>query len=469
MRYTTLVLVLLAGLVAFRHLAVSEAAVITIHPDQAFQRMTGWEVTLRLWETNKAEDRFDDSWENHAPEIFDRLVNELGINRVRLEIKSGIENAVDYWELFEKGEIGYLEYKKHYYQKINDNDDPRQLNAAGIQFSMLDYQVEKMLLPIKKLVEANGEKLFINLCYVDFKGTGSQGSFSHALDAEEYAELITATFDRLAEKYGITPDALEITLEPENSVHWRGKQIGTGLVAAAARLKQSGYSPEFIAPSTTYASNVPEYFDEMIAVPGTENVLSTIAYHRYDHIPDAVTLPPIHARAEKYGLRTAMLESLEAGSAQLHADLTEANISAWQQYGIAVKLPEEWNFRFGYYYALQVDGQGKPRVVLSESGRDLIHYFKYVRMNAVRIGATSSDKAHRVAAFRNSDGSHVLVVRSRRSAELEIRLQPAGTYGLRYTTADEFHESMPDIAIAAGEGMKIVMPGPGMLTIYQKL
>ena len=65
--------------------------------------MSGWEVTARLWETNKIENRYDPSWEEHRDEIFARLVNELGINRVRIELKSGAENPVDYWALFRDG------------------------------------------------------------------------------------------------------------------------------------------------------------------------------------------------------------------------------------------------------------------------------------------------------------------------------------------------------------------------------
>ncbi len=470
MRRATIPLLLLVGVLAVGFLWESGSAVITVHPEQEFQSMTGWEVTLRLWETNKSEDRFDDSWELYGPAIFDRLVNELGINRVRLELKSGVENSVDYWALFRGGKIGYREYKSHYYDKINDNDDPQLLNAAGVQFSMLDYQVEKMLLPIKQLVEANGEKLFINLCYVDFKGRGgSQGSLSHALAADEYAELIAASFDRLSSKYGIVPDALEVILEPDNSVDWRGEQIGNGLMAASRRLEVSGFKPDFIAPSTSHASRAPGYFDDMVSVPGVENVLSTLAYHRYDLVPDIITLPRIRKRAEKFGLRTAMLEGLHAGAAQLHADLTETNSSAWQQYGIAVQLAEDAELRSGYFYALQMDEKGNPNIVLSESGRELMHYFKFVRHGAIRLGATSSNDSQRAVAFRNIDGLSVVVIHSLRAADLTIQHLPEGNYGIRYTTSDQFHVPLPDRAIAAAENLEITMPDSGTVTVYQKM
>ena len=43
----------------------------------------------------------------------------------------------------------------------------------------------------------------------------------------------------------------------------------------------------------------------------------------------------IKQRARKFGKETAMLEHLTGDAKELHADLTEADVSAWQQYGIA--------------------------------------------------------------------------------------------------------------------------------------
>jgi hypothetical protein len=52
--------------------------------------VTGWEVIPRFWEQDMRRDRYDPSWLRYRDLILDRLVNELGINRI--EIKSGAEN-----------------------------------------------------------------------------------------------------------------------------------------------------------------------------------------------------------------------------------------------------------------------------------------------------------------------------------------------------------------------------------------
>src|ERR1044072_1714033 len=112
--------------------AANDRVEITVSPAITYQVMKGWEATARLWEFNKEEDRYDPPWSAISDQIFDRLVNELGINRVRLEIKSGAENPVDYWTKFESGQIGYKAYRPHFYEKINDDRCPNHLNPAGV-------------------------------------------------------------------------------------------------------------------------------------------------------------------------------------------------------------------------------------------------------------------------------------------------------------------------------------------------
>ena len=318
-------------------------------------------------------------------EILSRLVNELGIDRVRIEIRSGMENPVDYWTQFRDQKIGYREFRRHYYEKINDNDDPNTANPSGFQFSFLDYQVETIVLPLARLVEARGERLFVSLTYVDFRATAEQGSLSHALNPEEYAELIQTAFDHLRRRYGLTPDALEIILEPENTDHWRGRQIGDAMVAAARRLARAGISPRMIAPSTTAAAAAPSYFDELMKVPGAAALMTEISYHRYDGGANRV-LPEIATRAKTFGLKTAMLEHLTGDARELYSDLTVADASAWQQYAIATKRSVVEGDKDGYYYMLEVGTDGRPAIRMAQRTRSLAQYFRFIRAGAVRSG-----------------------------------------------------------------------------------
>ena len=115
---------------------------------------------------------------------------------------------------------------------------------ADFQFSDLDDQVENILLPLKQRIKDNGERLFVNLCYVDFGNSERPtGNVSHARQPEEFGELVFAVFDHLKRRYGLIPDAFEVILEPENTDDWRGREIGLGLVAAAKRLRRAGFAP----------------------------------------------------------------------------------------------------------------------------------------------------------------------------------------------------------------------------------
>ncbi len=463
------------------------AAEITVDPAVTYQVMTGWEATTRLWEYDKAGDRFDGSWMAVSGPIFDRLVNELGINRLRLELKSGAENPVDYWAQFQAGKVGYKEFRRHFYEKINDDSDPNRVNPAGFQFSFLDYQVENMVLPIKRRVEANGEKLFINLNYVDFSQTELKGNLSHARNPAEYAELIHAAFVHLKSKYGLVPDAFEIILEPDNTEHWRGRQIGEAIRAVSARLKPQGISPQFVAPSTAAAGKAPAYIDEMMAVRGVPSLVTELSYHRYDlprpkllsgiaegarsvgltnRLVDRVTpLPSIAERARKYRVSTAMLEHLTGDAAELHEDLTVGQISAWQQYDIARKdipgLPDDG----GDYYIVDFAGPKAPVVRMGSRTRELAQYFRHVRLGATRLEARSSHDGIKPTAFRNADGTFVVVLASDSARTMTVRGLPAGRYLTSYTTAKETARELPPI-VSDGT-IAVTLPSEGILTIRQ--
>jgi O-glycosyl hydrolase len=453
--------------VAWIRCPVARDAVITVDPRKTYQTMKGWEVTARLWEQDKARDRYDPSWQDHSAEVFSRLVNELGIDRIRIEIKSGAENPIDYWYSFATQRIGYTKVRRHRFEKLNDNDDPSVVNWLGFQFSELDHQV-KMLLPIKRLVEANGEKLFVNLTYVDFGQTEEKGNISHARQPNEYAELIYVTFVHLKKTYGITPDAFEIVLEPDNTDHWRGREIGVAVVAVSRRLNEAGFFPQIIVSSTAHALASVEYFDRMIEVPGVAKVASTFAYHRYDGaVAATVALPRIRDRARQFGIDTAMLEHLQGDVGELHDDLTVANVSSWQQWAIATNIASLAE-RGGYYYLVELNSGDRPIVTMAPRSRALAQYFRFVRAGAVRIAATSNNGDEKAVAFRNTNGMHVVVVQANRQGTISVVGLPGGSYGVRRTTADETGRELDAIDIAAGQALKAVLPAKGVITFYQR-
>jgi len=251
--------ILIAGL------ASCSDTVITVNPATTYQTIIGWEATTYVGQDSADFPKF----QHLLPQLFDHAVKELGINRVRLEIRSGTENVRDYWAQWRAGQIDYPTWRCVRYSTVNDNSNPFVINWAGFQFSGLDHQIDTVVLPLKRRLEARGERLYINLTYVAFTGQIKCPGldYNHDDSPEEYAEFVLATYLHLKKKYGWIPDAWEVILEPDNTAFWRGKQIGDAIVAAAKRLKANGFTPRFVAASNTNMGSAVAYIDAMMEVP----------------------------------------------------------------------------------------------------------------------------------------------------------------------------------------------------------
>jgi hypothetical protein len=84
----------------------TEIAEITLDETMRYQTIDAWATNTRYWEEDKENDRFDRSYEPYVEAVSRFLVNEVGINSVRLEIQSGIENPTNNWGRFYAGQIG---------------------------------------------------------------------------------------------------------------------------------------------------------------------------------------------------------------------------------------------------------------------------------------------------------------------------------------------------------------------------
>ena len=389
-----------------------DTATVKIDTRLRFQTIEAWEATAKAWEFNKDTDRFDGSWLPIRDRILRGLIDEGGITRLRLELRSGAENPVDYWSLFRSGRIGNEQLRSHFYEKINDNADPRTLNDAGVQFSDLDFRVENFVLPAMRIAKKLGRPMDFTLCYVDFAWTDRKGTLSHARNPQEYAELITAAYVHLRRKYGLVPSALEIILEPDNSDGWRGRQIGEAIVAVSRRLTEQGVTTPIIAPSVSVGRRAPDYFDELNRVPGAAERVSVLSYHRYGGILPDRTLQQIAGRAKSAGARTAMLEFTHATVDDLFDDLVGGNVSSWQKYGIAGPARGGGPQPPGNMMIVADAGGQRPRIGILPASAPLAQLFRSVRPGAVRIGATAGRQDVGAVAFRNPGGGIAVSVKA---------------------------------------------------------
>ena len=421
---------------------LSAPPTVTVDTSVRHQTMAGWEATARLWEFDKAGDRFDASWLAQRDTLFDLLVNDAGIDRLRLEIRSGTENPVDYWGQFAAGRIGYRAFKQRFYAKINDNVDPLRLDPARVQFSELDWRVENIVLPVKARVEARGRRFRLNLAYVDFKWGEDQGTLSHARQPQEYAELIVATVSHLKSKYGLSPDDIEIIVEPDNSVAWHGTEIGAAMVALRSRFAAAGLAlPAIIAPSTAQARRALPTFAALATVDGAAAGLASLSYHRYEGAPGPTLLGMLRTTAHAAGAATAMLEYVDGDVDDLFDDLTYADASAWQLFGIATR-PRGARTPPGWLIVAR-DGTAPQ---LTPTARALAQLFNHVPQGSVRIDARSSTRALRSVAFITPNGQVVLALRSTKAGPVTIAGLPPG----RYRVSSDAGTPPRDIIVTTG-------------------
>lgn len=421
-----------------------DAVRVTLDPSTTYQTISGWEATAQAGQDEVS------TFAAYDERLFDAVVDDLGITRLRLEVRSNSENPADLWAQGRRSGCDR-------YEAVNDNADPRSINSAGFHFSELDHTVRTVVLPIKQRVEARGDPFHLNVNYVAFIGGCAGRAYAHR-DAEEYAEFVVATYRHLRDTFGLVPDTWEVILEPDNSSGvWSGTYVGRAIAAAGARLQAAGFTPRFVAPSTTNMATALSYLDAVLAVPGARQHLAEISYHRYSGVSEG-TLRSIGQRAAQLGVGAAMLEHIGSGYEDLHADLTLGRNAAWQQFTLAFTGGDDGT----KYYV--VEGSD---VRISDDARHLRQYFRYVRPGAVRIGASADDGAVNPVAFRNAGGGHAVVLKASRGLTFAVLGLPAGTYGVSYATAGASAELDP-VTISQGGAVVGTIPGRGVATVWRR-
>lgn len=429
--------------------------VIALNPFVKYQTMRGWEAT------DQAAQLYSPAWNNYKNQLFDLAVNDLGINRIRLEIKSGTENPVDYFAQWRAGQITEDQYNTHRYEIINDDSDPNHINPAGFKFSFLDNTINSVVLPIKQRVAARGERLWINVNYVDF-GTSA---FEHKNFPAEYAEFVLATYQHMQTSFGFVPDSWEVVLEPD-AAEWSASQVAAAIKAAGDRLTAAGFTPNFTAPSVLDASSAPAYIDQISRTQGAMQYVSEFSYHRYSGATPPV-LQQIADRAILYGKKTGMLERIGADYTALHEDIKTTLNSSWQQFTLAG--PTSWGPDDGdRYYIIDDSVPSNPSITIGSRTKVFMQYFKFVRSGAQRIQALTGNSNFDPVAFINTNGKYVVVVKASGSGSFSIQGLPGGTYAIKYTTSSQYNTDLSDITISSGQALTTSIPATGVITVYRR-
>jgi hypothetical protein len=71
-------------------------------------------------------------------------------------------------------------------------------------------------------------------------------------------------------------------------------------------------------------------------------------------------------------------------------------------------------------------------------------------------------------AFVNTNGKYVVVVNATTSGSFNVQGLPAGTYGIKYTTANQYNIDLSDVNLTAGQSLTTNIPTSGVITVYAK-
>lgn len=428
--------------------ALADGVRITLDPTKRYQTFGAWEAMVDVFWPKNLQARKD--------EVFDRLIDEVGITRLRVGVFSGTENTDRSFDDIRAGRISQAEWRIRRYATVNDDNDPDHINWEGFDFANLDWRIDTVVLPLLQRAKAQGSNLEINLAYSAATGKGQSGRYVHA-DPQEYAEFMLATFQHMKQKYQLVPDTVEVLLEPESAEEWNPALLGQAMAAMTQRLKAAGFSPRLIAPSVADARNAVPWITGIAEVPGATENLSELSYHRYRGGQRAV-LEKIGATAAKLGLQTSMLELWgdEATDRALYADLTAANVSAWQGNSVST------------YFRTNPARPSGP-LILKENVRYVRQYTDYIRPGDTRIGAASSDsRLASPVAFVGRDGGLVVVIRVSSAGQAEIPGLPEGTYHVSYAVQSGSGAIEQPYAVTNGTPLIVELPGAGVVTVTSR-
>jgi hypothetical protein len=412
-------------------------AVVTVDPSRRYQTIVGWEATTNLSElVGKISPQ-------NAQGLLRTAVEKAGITRLRLEIRNGVEGPAGGFDAFLRSRA-YDVWRERRYLVSNDNADPRAINWAGFDFTEIDHDVEMAVLPMRDLLAARGEKLFVNVCYVAFVN----GRANLHEDPEEYAEFALATMLHLRQKYGLQPDSWEVILEPDLAGRWSGRRIGQTILATSRRFAENGIRVGFVAPSTTSMSTASRYFDDMLRVDGALPRLTELSYHRYRGVSRRA-LARLTERSNRYHVPIAMTELWfgRAGPDVLFEDL-EAGAAAFQNRVVG---------------GLVVDPV-KGNLTLNKDVRYNGAVFRAVRPGAVRVGTTSSSGAIKALAFKRPKGGFVTALRATSARNVIVRGLPPGNYVVTTVTDSSASPPVPALRSAGGD-LRVAVGEPSVVVI----
>jgi hypothetical protein len=453
------------------------AATITLAPATQYQTLNGWATSAYAAQHSAPAVNFSAI----KTQLFDLAVNHFGLTRLKIGFTCGVEGAG--W--FQAGT--YPANPKNNYVIVNDDGDPNTLNTSGFVYTDFDAVfMDAVVMPIKALVEATGQKFWLTAGYICAVDAGSTANpiVPHATNPSEYAEFVYSAVKHLWDKYQVIPDEWTINEPDWQARAFNATVYGNSVEAAITRLLAertagnlpSSFVPHFTFPETTSPATAAAFWDTMLSIipANHRQYISGLAYHWYS--TPSFTDTDLANNASRGAAQGVPVMMWESGAVQtpvdismlgnLYRGLTVGNVSGFHPGTLAGPGTSEAT---GKYFGINTTTN---TVVEQTHAKWFESIMRYARSGAVRIGATSSTFNIRPLAFINPTEKYAIPLLSNTpstAAQNFIACPPPGLYGLHQITVAQIDGvDLPDQTTYGTQCIVGTVPAGGTITIYRK-
>jgi hypothetical protein len=377
-------------------------------------------------------------------QLITEVVNEYGLNRLRIEIPAGNKVDVRRWEW------------------LNDNTDPQTTDWSSMNLAAMDENLQSFVLPFVDQVRANGEPFDSYLSF-SFYDTGSSGAPPAWLlnNPGEYAEFSLSLLQRLKYFYGIDVTYQCILNEASYNNVFSLSVVRDMIKALCPKMEAAGLETKLAFPESV---SIDTAYNNFITPTATDDELwswvGAVSYHRYG---GTTQLANLAAFAGTKGLPTSFTETGTISTDVLYSDLTVGMVSHWEVYSLGSAIVfNDQHFNYfetgngsngagGFYWRL----------------RQVMHY---VRPGAVRVRVTTDDVAtgaKQLAWLHN--GKTTLNFWGFTGSTVNISGLTPGTYGLSSARLTAAYVERGVKTVGAGGTLSLTgLDSAAMYTLYPR-
>jgi len=412
--------------------------VLTFDPATKHQTMEAWGIVLPCWTF--------DAWVRAKPEDAMRVYDEQSD-------KSELSDVLGQAQAAEMVERGFTRVRLEVgpqVEMVNDNDDPKTIDWKAFRFKWQDILVKEQLLPMKRLIEARGEKILVYVSY-DLRSSRTP---EWLLQPDEYAEMAVAMLTYLKKTYGLEPKYWSVINEPGHNRPGDPKLYARLTAATGKRIAEAGFKTRMSGPEVVTPGLVDRYMKAMEETPGALDHFAQLTYHLYG-APDTISnRETIRRWARKLKITAAQTEWMDQTNLDVARHiwlcLTVADAVTWERY--------TWD----------IDTDVKSNSLKRKKTAWYVRQFsRFIRPGSVRVEMATDDRIVRPVAYLSPKGKPVLVLLNLDERHLPATINglPAGTYKVSFTNWYAAGQSMPDMAIEEGKPLEIKLPPRAAVTL----